>query len=169
MTVTRKVERGTIDGTPEKRLFWSIISDYNIKTALCELIDNAIDLWALSKGKAPPKIELNLDVVKQAICVTDNAGGIKRQDLRLLLSPGGSKNDPNNEIIGIFGVGSKRAVVALGKRIEIRTRRKQQGTFQIDITKEWMETADWEMAVYEVPDIPEGDERKCELPNFESS
>lgn len=31
----------TLDGTPDKRLYWSIISDYDIQTALCELIDNA--------------------------------------------------------------------------------------------------------------------------------
>jgi hypothetical protein len=153
MAVSRKVESGTIDGTPEKRLFWSIISDYDLRTAICELIDNALDLWVLSKGKKAPTIEVNLDVDRQIIRVCDTAGGIGKADLRLLLSPGGSKNDPAAQIIGIFGVGSKRAVIALGERVELRTRVRGQSTFQIDITKEWLESADWEMALYEVPDI----------------
>lgn len=156
MAVTRKIERGTIDGTPEKRLFWSIISDYNTRTALCELIDNALDLWTLSGARAHLTVEVILDARRQSIKVSDTAGGIKRSDLRLLLSPGGSKNDPNAAIIGIFGVGSKRAVVALGERVELRTRVKGQPTFQIDVTEEWLRSSDWEMAVYEVPDIAQG-------------
>lgn len=39
MPAIRKQEFDIIDGTPEKRLFLSIISDYNLKTSLCELID----------------------------------------------------------------------------------------------------------------------------------
>jgi len=153
MAVTRKIERGAIDGTPEKRLFWSIISDYDVKTAICELVDNALDLWVLSERSEPPRIAIDLDVARQSISVCDTAGGIKKADLRLIVAPGGSKNDPNAEIIGIFGVGSKRAVVALGERVELRTRVKGQATFQIDITKDWLESPDWEMAIYEVPDI----------------
>lgn len=34
-----------IDATPQKRLFLSIIADYDINTAVCDLIDNAIDHW----------------------------------------------------------------------------------------------------------------------------
>ena len=43
--VPRKTFLATIDGTPKKRLFLSIISDYDLKTGLCELVDNAIDHW----------------------------------------------------------------------------------------------------------------------------
>jgi hypothetical protein len=43
--VTHKTELDVIDGTPEKRFFLSLISDYDLKTGLCELVDNAIDFW----------------------------------------------------------------------------------------------------------------------------
>src|SRR5690348_17101773 len=36
-TVTKKTEIGPVDGTPDKRMYWSIISDYGLKTGLCEL------------------------------------------------------------------------------------------------------------------------------------
>ena len=58
-----------VDGSPKKRLFWSIISDYNLKTALCELIDNALDQWLLDKKGPPLTIGLDLDVDRKVISV----------------------------------------------------------------------------------------------------
>ncbi len=105
-----KTEIGPIDGTPEKRMFWSIISDYDLKTGLCELIDNALDVWLRSGQKKLPTIDVDLNTEQQLIVVKDDVGGVRFEDLYLLLAPGGSKNDPKSEVIGIFGVGSKRAV-----------------------------------------------------------
>jgi len=156
MPVARKTEVGPVDGTPVKRMFWSIISDYDLKTGLCELIDNAIDLWTLGDRRRPLAVEVTLDAARQLIVVDDNAGGIAQEDLRLLISPGGSRNDPDAELIGIFGVGGKRASIALGEHVEIRTRFKKQGTYQLDITKEWLANDDWEMPVYAIPDIAAG-------------
>src|SRR6266568_1042695 len=134
-TVTRKTEIGPIDGTPLKRMFWSIISDYDLKTALCELVDNA------------------LDIARQLILVKDNAGGLKQDELRLLVAPGGSRNEPTAELIGIFGVGSKRAGIALGEHVVIKTRFREEQSCQIDITPEWLQTDDWQLPAYAIPDI----------------
>src|SRR5712692_12075528 len=108
-TVTRKTEIEPIDGTPEKRMFWSIISDYDLKTGMCELVDNAIDLWTIAERPEKLSINITLDADRQLIAVHDNAGGVKHDELRLLIAPGGSRNDPDAEVIGIFGVGGKRA------------------------------------------------------------
>lgn len=153
---TRKTEVTPVDGTPLKRMFWSIISDYDLQTGLCELIDNAIDLWTSSDRNKPLTISVSLDVDRQLISVYDNSGGVPKQDLRLLIAPGGSRNDPNAEIIGIFGVGGKRAGIALGEKVEIKTRFKKEGSFQLDITPEWLLSPDWELAAYRIPDIPPG-------------
>src|SRR5258708_5481931 len=117
-SVTKKTEIGPIDGTPEKRMFWSIISDYDLKTGLCELVDNALDRWTLGNPKSPLLVELDLDANRQLISVVDNAGGVRQDQLRLLLAPGGSMNNPDAELIGIFGVGSKRAGIALGEQVQ---------------------------------------------------
>jgi hypothetical protein len=151
--VTRKTEIGPINGTPEKRMFWSIISDYNLRTGLCELVDNAVDLWKVRNQTRALKVEITLDVNRQLISVIDNAGGVKLDDLRLLLAPGGSRNDPDAELIGIFGVGSKRAGIALGEEVQIRTRFGNERSLEIDITKEWLRAPDWELAAYEIPDF----------------
>jgi len=134
-------------------MFWSIISDYDLRTGLCELIDNALDSWVVGGEKTRLTIDVGLDPARQLISVTDNAGGVKQSDLRLLIAPGGSLNDPNAEIIGIFGVGGKRAGIALGERVQIRSRFKNEDSFEIDISKEWLETPDWSLNYYRVPGI----------------
>src|SRR5438270_6155681 len=96
--ITRKTEIEPIDGTPVKRMFWSIISDYDLKTGICELIDNAIDMWMAGGHKKRLEINIELDTDRQLIAVHDNAGGIKQDELQLLVTPGGSKNDPNAEV-----------------------------------------------------------------------
>src|SRR5216684_111563 len=156
MSVTRKTEVSPIDGTPVKRMFLSIISDYDLQTGLCELVDNALDLWMVGGRKKRLAITIKLDVERQLISVYDNAGGIKQDELHLLVAPGGSRNDPNAELIGIFGVGGKRASIALGERVEIKTRYHKEQTFELDITREWLESPDWELARYEIPDISQG-------------
>ena len=156
MAVARKTEIGPIDGTPDKRMFWSSITDYDLKTGVCELVDNAIDLWTDESRTQPLAVRITLDAERQLISVHDDAGGIKHEELRLLIAPGGSRNNPNAELIGIFGVGGKRADIALGEHVEIKTRRKRQKSYQLDITKDWLETEGWEIPAYEIPDIRPG-------------
>lgn len=151
--VTVKTEVQTIDGTPDKRVFWSIVADYGLRTGICELIDNAIDLWTLNGKKRNLSIRVELDLERQIVIVEDNAGGITHRDLRLLIAPGGSRSDPSASIIGVFGVGSKRASVAIGEHVEIRTRHKSDSTYQLDVTKDWLESPDWNLPVYQIPDI----------------
>lgn len=154
--VTGKQQLEMIDGTPKKRLFLSIISDYDLRTGLCELVDNALDLWITNNKKPHLKIEVVLDAARQLISVKDNAGGVKQSQLELLIAPGASRNAPEQELIGIFGVGGKRAGVALGEQVEIRTRAKGDKSLQLDITSDWLATEDWDLAAYEIPDIPQG-------------
>jgi Histidine kinase-, DNA gyrase B-, and HSP90-like ATPase len=155
-TVTTKTQIGPVDGTPDKRMYWSIISDYGLKTGLFELVDNALDRWTIATQSQPLTVDITLDAARQLISINDNAGGVKEDRLRVLLAPGGSMNDPNAELIGIFGVGSKRAGIALGEHVEIRTRYRKERSLQLDITAEWLETQDWTMNYYAIPDITPG-------------
>jgi hypothetical protein len=154
--VSQKQYLDTINGTPEKRVFLSIIADYDLKTGLCELVDNALDLWR-SNGQQPDlSISLTLSVDRQFISVRDNAGGVRQQDIRQLIAPGASGNPPEAPLIGVFGVGGKRAGVALGERVEIRTRYKREKSIQLEITKDWLASDDWPIEIYEIPDIDPG-------------
>src|SRR5207237_1767677 len=102
-----------LDGTPNKRLFWSIIQDYELQTSICELVENAPDLYLRGKPTIPVSIRIDVDIERQVIRIEDTAGGVREIDLELLVRPGGTTNSPDEDIIGFFGVGSKRAVVAL--------------------------------------------------------
>jgi hypothetical protein len=39
-----KNQVGTVDAIPSKRVFLSIIADYDLNRSVCELIDNALDI-----------------------------------------------------------------------------------------------------------------------------
>lgn len=149
-----KHHAGDLDGTPNKRLYWSIINDYDTVTALCELIDNALDIWTINGQKGKLAIDLKIDKARQLITVIDTAGGVKQSNLKNLITPGGSTNDPDANTIGVFGVGSKRAVVALAETVVIKTRYKAEATYQIDISKDWLESQDWELPYYSTTAIP---------------
>ena len=151
-----KTEIDTLDATPTKRLFLSIIADYDLNKSICELVDNGLDVWARGGRKQTIKIEIVLDERQQTISVEDNAGGLPRAELRYIIGPGQSGSNATDDTIGIFGVGTKRAVVALAQEIKIKTRYKKESTYQIDIDDIWLKDDNWELPVYQIDDIREG-------------
>jgi len=151
-----KSEIAQLNATPHKRIFWSIISDYDLKTAVCELVDNAIDVRARTQEVVPLEIWVDICHLSQTIRITDTAGGVGEDELAVLVSPGGSGNDPMGKSIGVFGVGSKRAVVALAQQTSIQTRKHDGRSFQIDVTDAWLASEEWDIPVYEIPPIDDG-------------
>jgi hypothetical protein len=151
-----KRETRILDGTPSKRSFWAIINDYDLQTSICELIDNALDLYLKGKQLTPISIKVELDVERQTIRIEDNAGGVPEIDLDLLIRPGGTTNDREQEIIGIFGVGSKRAVIALAEEVTIRSRNGSGKSYRIDIDNDWLvEDESWHLPAYHIEAIRE--------------
>ena len=144
---------GLVNGTPNKRLFWSIISDYDLQTGVSELVDNAIDMWLSKKSQKSLRVKVELNIEQQIISVRDNAGGVGAEHLDLLVAPGGSTNDPLASVVGVFGVGSKRAGVALGEHVQIRTRHGKSQTMAIEVDKDWLISPSWDLPKYEVPNI----------------
>jgi hypothetical protein len=145
-----------LDATPSKRLFLSIIADYDLNRSICELVDNALDVWVRSGKAGQINITIVLNKEQQAIKVEDDAGGLAKHELRYIVGPGQTGTSPTDETIGIFGVGTKRAVVALAQDIKIKTRYKREKTYQIDFDDDWLQDEDWLLPVYEVDEIAEG-------------
>lgn len=145
-----------ISALPSKRIYLSIIADYHLDLALCELIDNAIDNWIFNGRINSLCVDIDLDYDQQSINVKDNSGGIKEEDISLIVGPGQSRENLNEEIIGVFGVGSKRAVVALSKDIKIYSRNGNSKTLLVEVDDDWIEDEDnWALPVYEVSEIEE--------------
>jgi hypothetical protein len=74
----------------------------------------------------------------------------------VLIAPGESKNDLNTEQIGVFGVGGKRAGIALAEHVTIKTRFRDEESSELDITQEWLQTEDWLLPAYAIPDVEPG-------------
>ncbi|MCJ7423144.1 ATP-binding protein, partial [Candidatus Bathyarchaeota archaeon] len=81
----REVDR--IDAVPSKRLFLSIIADYDLNRSICELIDNALDIWVKNGKSMPINVQVDLDKNQQTILISDNAGGVKKDDMRVIVGP----------------------------------------------------------------------------------
>ena len=143
----------TLDATPPKEIFRSIIADYNIKLGICELIDNAIDIWTKAEEQDHLAVKVNLDLAQQKITVTDNAGGMDEEHILFFISPGRTGNVGNEETIGIFGVGSKRAVIALAENVKMTTRRHHFRTCQIAFDEQWLDQDKWDIDLQEVDEI----------------
>lgn len=146
-----------LDATPEKRIYHSIIADYDLNRAISELIDNAIDVGIRNGKLADLVVRVDIDSDRQTIAVRDNSGGLKKEELVLLISPGRSGSDLYDETIGLFGVGAKRAVVALASNISITTRHKSGKSFRIEYDDGWIGDPDWHLDYFEVDSIAEGE------------
>jgi hypothetical protein len=144
-----------VDATPIKNVYLSIINDYDLETALCELIDNSIDAWRSSQRSDALEIRIVFDTEQQTVLIEDNAGGVRRKDLKVLVSPGAASPTTVQDPIGVFGVGSKRSVVALAERVRITTRWGNLKTHRLEYDDEWIQDAssDWHLPAYEVDNI----------------
>lgn len=67
-----KKKLGSLNASPHKRLYHSIIADYTPELSIYELIDNAIDNGKRYKVKKI-LIEVVFDEIQNSICVTDNS------------------------------------------------------------------------------------------------
>ena len=58
---------GDVSAIPSKRLYSSIIADYDLHRSICELIDNAVDLWILSRRSGCLQIKIDINTQQQVI------------------------------------------------------------------------------------------------------
>jgi HSP90 family molecular chaperone len=139
---------------PHKEFFLHMITkDIALDACLLDLIDNAVDgatrvlgaNWKKDKAYAPYKISLTFNAKEFAI--SDNCGGIAYEDARDYAFRFG--RDPNQgpdtkHGIGLYGIGMKRALFKIGRKIEVLSSTNNEG-FEVDINVDtWESTGDWE-------------------------
>lgn len=152
-----KKEVDSVNAAPSKRLYHSIIADYELNRSICELVDNGLDVWVRGGRKGNVLIQVTLNEDQKTICVEDNAGGLAKQDLPVIVGPGQTGTSSTDETIGFFGVGTKRAMVALAQDIKIITRFGSDKTYQIDMDDAWLaDEENWNLPLYEVDPIEKG-------------
>lgn len=150
----------TVSAIPSKRIYQAIIADYDLNKAICELVDNGLDVWVRAGRKAKVTIRIALDEDQKTICVEDNAGGVPRAQLRVIVAPGHTGSTGGDEIIGFFGVGTKRAMVALAQDIKVTTRAGVGPTHRVEFDDPWIDDeSSWDLDIYEVDELPKGTTR----------
>src|SRR5690606_30685702 len=91
--------------------------------------------------------------------ISDNCGGIPREVAKNYAFKMGRDQDDDRdseeETIGMYGVGMKRAIFKMGRNAIVRTRHNDD-TFEVPITSEWLEAKNWDpMPINEPTDAEE--------------
>lgn len=144
-----------IDATPDKKILIAVSKDIDLGKGISEMIDNSIDKFILNE-KSSLLISILMDEEEQTIRYEDNAGGIEEENLNMIIQPGGTERTNEEETIGIFGIGSKRALIALSHYSETISRYPKENTFKIVVDDVWLENDSWEIPKYKVDNIKEG-------------
>lgn len=154
-----------VNASPTKAFFiQNLTRDLTLEDAILDLVDNSIDSAVqvadldVSAGllRRPPvatasKVAIEVHVSAQAISVIDEAAGMDpdraENDLfRLGRVAGGS-----GTTLGVYGIGMKRAVFKMGRRITI-TSWHEKGAFKVEITPEWLaDESDWTLRMERFP------------------
>lgn len=115
-----------IDGIPSKDLFISmLIKDITLKDAIGDLVDNSVDGANCQAGSRDNLSHFNIKIVidKRHFEILDNCGGIEEEIARKSAFKLGKPKDYvfNENAIGQFGIGMKRAFFKIGELITVES------------------------------------------------
>ena len=149
---------------PTKRFFVEMITrDITLEDSILDLIDNSIDsAWRVS-GSHHLDLEDKTDLSEFSIeiCISerefrikDNCGGMTLGDATDYAFSFGRRLDAKSEnySIGVYGIGMKRALFKIGRKVQIRSTAKEGENQQIGF-----------MVPIDVPKWLENDERRWDF------
>ena len=132
-----------IDATPTKRLFIDILTrDISVKACILDLIDNSVDAYI--RNEISDRREIRLNISEDEFRIFDNCGGIEYNFLKTTVFRFGADIlERDKPTLGIYGIGMKRAILKMGRKILMET---DDGTSycKIDLdVKKWFKSDDW--------------------------
>ncbi|NQV18540.1 MAG: ATP-binding protein [Armatimonadetes bacterium] len=133
-----------INATPTKGLFIKILSrDISVKACILDLIDNSVDAYIRNGITDRRKIRLNIS--KDKFEILDNCGGIEYNFLKDTVFRFGADIKRDKPTLGIYGIGMKRAILKMGKKIFMETDDgKSFSKIYLDVN-EWCKSDNWEI------------------------
>jgi len=141
----------TVSALPSKWIYRWIMQDYNLLTAICELIDNVIDNWQ-KNNKKNVLVDISFDIRKSLIVINDNSWWV--ENLELVIAPWKTWNSWDEEVIWIFWIWSKRAAIAISSHIKFRT--FYDKPLYITYDDKWLEEEDnWNLNLFDDVGIEE--------------
>ena len=147
----------SIYGGPTKRFFVSMLTrDIELDDAILDLIDNCVDgAMRLNPGKvASPSpfkgFEANITLGKNEFEISDNCGGIPKENLEDAFSLGrpNLNKDKGVQTIGMYGIGMKRAIFKIAQSATVTSYRTDLSV-SVAYSKQWLdpEAKEWDLPV----------------------
>jgi len=147
--------------TPTKRFFVEMFTrDVELDEAILDLLDNCVDGVLRLRGYKPDAespyrgCHAHLKFSAKEFSITDNCGGIPDEivDTAFRLGrPFGMKEDKTLPMVGVYGIGMKRAIFKLGRECTVISRTKKSG-FSVTFPQDWFTTEDkWELPIKRLP------------------
>jgi hypothetical protein len=136
---------------PTKQFFVSMLTrDINLGDAILDLIDNCLDgaLRIANSGDVDYSIHfVKITLTDESFTIEDNCGGIPRTVAKDYAFKMGREpdddRDSDNETIGMYGVGMKRAIFKMGRQAKVQTL-YEGDAFEVPITSDWLDNKDWD-------------------------
>ena len=136
---------------PTKQFFVSMLTrDISLADAILDLIDNCLD-GALRSANGDEvdysKFFVKITLAEESFSIEDNCGGIPREIAKNYAFKMGREpdddRDTDNETIGMYGVGMKRAIFKMGREAKVQTLHEGDA-FEVPITSDWLDNKDWD-------------------------
>ena len=154
-----------VKAAPVKSFFVEMLTrDIDLVDTILDLLDNCIDgilRQKINSSDETPykgfKAEITFD--GNEFSISDNCGGIPRdlRDYAFRMGKDRKDRNPNVPMIGVYGIGMKRAIFKIGKWCSILTQ-NQNDRYKVEITPEWIaDPDDWNLPLSELPASDEED------------
>lgn len=136
---------------PTKTFFVSMLTrDISLADAILDLVDNCLDgaLRSANGGFVDySRFFVKIFLSKDFFSIQDNCGGIPRGIAKNYAFKMGrepdDQRDSENETIGMYGVGMKRAIFKMGREAKVSTL-FETDAFEVPITSAWLDNKDWD-------------------------
>ena len=153
-----EMNKPTVNATPVKSFFVEMLTrDIDLVDTILDLLDNCVDgILRQRKNSSDEtpyqgfKAEITFD--GNEFSISDNCGGIPRdlRDYAFRMGKDSKNRDPNVPMIGVYGIGMKRAIFKIGKWCSILTQ-NQNDCYEVEITPEWIaDPDDWDLPLSEL-------------------
>jgi len=152
---------------PTKQFFVSMLTrDISLVDAILDLVDNCLDgaLRIANGGDVDySQYFVEISLSDDFFSIQDNCGGIPRDVARnyafkMGREPGDDR-DSENETIGMYGVGMKRAIFKMGRNAKVRSLHGDDA-FEVPISSDWLDNKDWDP----LPMLPPDSDIKLSTP-----
>lgn len=139
------MQTGKITAKPTKTLFINILTqDVDPLDCILDLIDNSIDSY--TRNEYSDKRQIKLKIGKQSFEIFDSCGGIDKETLeKEVFKFGVDEIKRDKPTLGLYGIGMKRALFKMGKKISLETDNgESHSILNLDIDA-WKTAEEWEM------------------------